>query len=187
MSNGSMLVGLLVLVLALGAGFYVLKERRAQELAVAELEAEAAVGTNAGTPKVDYTSVDALLDEAEQLAFDLFKSKRSLVRQAMLWNANNEISLVAFPEPAKPEVMLEDLRNTVKKSPPSKRVFYFFEATAASPEGGKLDVIVVEAADAKLGLFGRRIFSTDEPPELIDEQIEKLDESPLAGLLQVGP
>ena len=49
----------------------------------------------------------AILDEAEAFVLDLWNEQRSLVRQAVFWNARNEISMVGFANAASRDAMLE--------------------------------------------------------------------------------
>jgi hypothetical protein len=124
-----------------------------------------------------------LIREAEDLVFGVWSDKKQLARQSALWNAQGEISLAVFTEPASPDRMLADLRSRAERFP-SRRAFYFFEAGATAPDGGKLDVIVIESGDVARNYYTRRMYRATHPPELIDDDVKKLDESPWAGLLR---
>jgi hypothetical protein len=147
----------------------------------AEPQSAGAAYAGAGTQE----DKDSILDEAEKFVLDLWNKQRSLVRQAVFWNARNEISVAGFTTAASRDAMLGELRDSAKNREP-QRVFFFFESSATAPDGRDVDVIVVEVGDAQLDFYGQRIYSAAEEPKQLAEETTTLSESPFAGLFKSG-
>jgi hypothetical protein len=125
----------------------------------------------------------AILDEAEAFVLDLWNEQRSLVRQAVFWNAQNQILMVSFTSAVSRDAMLGELRNSARDRAP-RRVFFFSESSAFAPDGRKLDVIVLEVGDAQFDFYGQRIYSAEDTPQRLAEKTMPLTESPFAGMLE---
>jgi hypothetical protein len=126
----------------------------------------------------------SILDEAENLVLDLWREQRSLGRQAIFWDAGNEISMVGFTSAAARDATLQELRDSAKDRSP-RRVFFFSESSAFAPNGQKIDVIVIEVGDAQLNFYGQRIYSAEKEPKRLAEETTPLGESPFANLLSI--
>jgi hypothetical protein len=123
----------------------------------------------------------SILDEAETFVLKLWKEQHSLVRQAIFWNERNEASMVAFTSAASRDAILEELKASAKNRR-AQRLF-FYESSATAPDGQQLDVIVVEVGDAKRAFYGQRIYSTDDEPRQLAEDVTQLSKNPLNGML----
>jgi len=128
------------------------------------------------------TQPTSVLDEAETLVLEIWSEQRSLVRQAIFWDAKGKASMVAFPDQAPRDVTLQQLRNAARDKA-SVRVFFFSESNATAPDGRAVDVIVVEVGDTPLAFYGQRIYSAEEQPQRLAENTAALGASPLAGVL----
>jgi hypothetical protein len=123
-----------------------------------------------------------ILDEAQTVVMDLYAKQGSLVRQAIFWDVAGKCTINAFTSAASRDESLRELRGAAKRAS-ATRVFFFSEASATSPDGKKVDVIALEAADRASNFYGQRLFAAGRQPELLDETISSLAESPLAGVL----
>jgi hypothetical protein len=124
----------------------------------------------------------AILDQGEAFVFDLWKRQGRLVRQAVFWNARDEVSMVAFTNTASRDASLQELRSAAREVTP-RRVFFFSASSATAPNGHPVDVIVLEVGDARLDFYGRRIYSAEEEPKRLAEETAPLRESTFAGML----
>lgn len=148
-------------------------------------KAKAQFGPAAQSGASKHEEKDSILDEAEAFVLDLWYKQRSLIRQAVFWNARNEMTFVGFTNAASRDATLGELTDSAKDSGP-RRVFFFSESSATAPDGRKVDVIVIEVGDASLDFYGQRIYSAEEQPKRLAEEITPLGESPFAGLLKSG-
>ena len=127
----------------------------------------------------------AILNAAEGFVLGLWAERGGLVRQAVFWNADEEISMVAFTDASSREAALEQLKDSARERTP-KRMYFFSESTAFAPDGRQIDVIALEVGDAQLDFYGQRIYSAEKEPKQLAEQTTRLSESPLAAMLVVG-
>ncbi|MBX3230754.1 MAG: hypothetical protein KIT84_00945 [Labilithrix sp.] len=124
----------------------------------------------------------SFIEEAEGLVFELWQKQRSLVRQAMFWDAAGKVTVVAFPSAASREGSLGELARAAADLSPV-RVAFFSESSATNPRGEKIDVIVLELADARTSLYTQRIYTPAEPPVCVMDDTKPLATSPLATIV----
>lgn len=125
----------------------------------------------------------ALLEEAEAFVLELWRKQGNLVRHAVFWNAQGEISMVGFTSAVARDATLQELRDSATDRR-ACRVCFFSESSAFAPGGQEVDVIVLEVGDARLDFYGQRIYLAEKEPECVAEETGTLADSPFAGLLQ---
>lgn len=128
-------------------------------------------------PTLEPRSLTSMLDEAQAFVVDLWRKNGSLVRQAVFWTSQDKAIMVGFTDAvSRDETIRQVLNAAVGKS--AVRLWFFGESSARSPDGTKIDVIVLEVADQGSATYGQRILSTDEEPAVLDESTSSLSKSP---------
>ncbi len=104
------------------------------------------------------------------------------MRQAIIWDASGKQTICAFTSAGSRDATLRELRDAAKGLA-AVRLFFFSESSATTPDGRKVDIIVVEVGDLPTDFYGQRLFAAEKPPQRVAEDESSLGSSALAGVL----
>lgn len=130
-----------------------------------------------------YEEVAEMLDKAQETVLQLWATNKYLARQANFWNEDDEVSMFVFTSNVSREETLAELRDAAAKGN-FWRVHFFSESGVITPDGQTMEVLLLEVGDADSQLYGVRLFSVEHPPQILAQNAEPLESSPLAGMLK---